>query len=115
MAITEKRTSAWQRLIGRLRRAIRAFESDRTDTSSTWTFHVRLEPDELDGGWIAECVDLPGCISEGETEAEALANISDAIGEVIAVRMEQQLPDVVRAESDSRSPRDLAVSIAAAC
>jgi predicted RNase H-like HicB family nuclease len=33
-----------------------------------------------DGGWIvAECSELPGCISQGKTEAEALANISEAI------------------------------------
>ena len=48
-------------------------------------FRVRLERDELDGGWIAECLELPGCMSQGETQEEALRNISDAISEVIAV------------------------------
>lgn len=33
---------------------------------------------------------LPGCVSQGETEAEALANIADAIREYLEVVMEQQ-------------------------
>lgn len=32
-----------------------------------------------DGGWTAQCPVLPGCISEGHTRDEALANIKDAI------------------------------------
>lgn len=32
-----------------------------------------------DGYWIAECPSLPGCVSQGATEAEALVNIRDAI------------------------------------
>ncbi len=32
---------------------------------------------------------LPGCVSQGETETEALANIADAIQEYLAVVMEQ--------------------------
>jgi predicted RNase H-like HicB family nuclease len=31
-------------------------------------------------GWIvAECPELPGCVSQGKTEAEALANIREAM------------------------------------
>jgi len=29
--------------------------------------------------FVAECTSLPGCISQGKTRAEALANIKDAI------------------------------------
>jgi predicted RNase H-like HicB family nuclease len=33
-----------------------------------------------EGGWIvAECPELPGCVSQGKTEVEALANIREAI------------------------------------
>ncbi len=39
---------------------------------------IILHADE-DGYWIAECPSLPGCISQGETKEEALANITDAI------------------------------------
>jgi predicted RNase H-like HicB family nuclease len=52
---------------------------------------VRVEPDELDGGFVAECVDLPGCMSQGETEEEALENLADAISAVLAVQMQDQM------------------------
>jgi len=39
---------------------------------------VVLEPAE-EGGYIVYMPSLPGCISEGETEEEALANIKEAI------------------------------------
>lgn len=32
-----------------------------------------------DGYWVAECPSLPGCISQGKTKAEAIANIREAI------------------------------------
>ncbi len=40
---------------------------------------VILFPDHEDGGWIAEVPSLPGCLSQGETREEAIANIRDAI------------------------------------
>jgi antitoxin HicB len=40
---------------------------------------VVLYPDLEDGGWIVEVPSLPGCISQGETKEEALANVRDAI------------------------------------
>ena len=41
-------------------------------------FHVVLKKDEDD--WIvAECPALPGCVSQGKTEQEALVNIKEAI------------------------------------
>jgi predicted RNase H-like HicB family nuclease len=39
---------------------------------------VILEPNEL-GGYTAVVPLLPGCISEGDTREEALANIKEAI------------------------------------
>jgi predicted RNase H-like HicB family nuclease len=41
-------------------------------------FHVSLESSE-DGWIVVECPALPGCISQGKDEAEALANIKEAI------------------------------------
>ncbi|MGH9595338.1 MAG: type II toxin-antitoxin system HicB family antitoxin [Edaphobacter sp.] len=42
------------------------------------TFHITLESAE--GGWIvAECPALPGCVSQGRDEEEAIANIREAI------------------------------------
>jgi predicted RNase H-like HicB family nuclease len=41
-------------------------------------FHVKLE--QAEDGWIvAECPALPGCISQGRDEKEALENIKEAI------------------------------------
>ena len=41
-------------------------------------FHVTLEHAE-DGWVVAECPALPGCVSQGKDEQEALANVREAI------------------------------------
>jgi predicted RNase H-like HicB family nuclease len=41
-------------------------------------FRVTVELDE-DGVFVAECPALPGCVSQGKTREEAMANIRDAI------------------------------------
>lgn len=41
-------------------------------------FHVTLNKAE-DGWVVAECPALPGCVSQGRTEQEALGNIKEAI------------------------------------
>lgn len=45
-----------------------------------------------DGFWVVECPSLPGCVSQGETRQEAIANIREAIGLCIEVREERGLP-----------------------
>jgi predicted RNase H-like HicB family nuclease len=40
-------------------------------------FRVLIEQDE-DGVYVAEIPALPGCISQGATRAEAMANIQEA-------------------------------------
>ncbi len=52
---------------------------------------VTLEPGE-DGYIIAECPAIPGCMTQGKTEAEALANIKEAIIGCLKVRQEMGLP-----------------------
>jgi antitoxin HicB len=44
-------------------------------------YPVIIEPlsDEDGGGYAALVPDLPGCMSDGDTAAEALASVSDAI------------------------------------
>lgn len=42
-------------------------------------YAVTFEPDLEDGGWIAECPALPGCLSQGDTLAEARRMIREAI------------------------------------
>jgi antitoxin HicB len=36
-------------------------------------------PEEEGGGFLATVMDLPGCMSDGQTRAEAAANVEDAI------------------------------------
>ena len=52
---------------------------------------VILRPGE-DGYWVAECSSLPGCISQGKTKGEAIANIREAIDGYIAALKEDNLP-----------------------
>jgi len=42
------------------------------------TRQVVIYPGE-DGYWVAECPSLPGCISQGNTRADAITNIREAI------------------------------------
>jgi predicted RNase H-like HicB family nuclease len=51
---------------------------------------VNINQDE-DGVYIAERPSIPGCVSQGSSEAEAETNIADAIRECLAVRAEQGL------------------------
>ena len=41
-------------------------------------YRVLIEPDQ-DGVFVAEVPSLPGCISQGATRSEALANAREAI------------------------------------
>ena len=54
-------------------------------------FLITLFQDE-GGRYIAECPVIPGCVSQGRTEAEAERNIHEAIKESLAVRTETGLP-----------------------
>lgn len=45
-----------------------------------------------DGYWVAECPSLPGCITQGATREEAIANARDAIHEYVAALEEDHLP-----------------------
>ena len=42
--------------------------------------------------WVAECPSLPGCISQGATRDEALANIKEAIELYIDSLRQDNLP-----------------------
>ena len=45
-------------------------------------YRVHIEQDE-DGGFVATCPSLPGCVSQGGTRSEALRNIGEAMGAYI--------------------------------
>lgn len=54
-------------------------------------FTVTIDRDE-DGAWVAECPSIPGCVSQGETKEEALANVREAIAACLEVRAERGMP-----------------------
>jgi len=58
-------------------------------------FVVTLFQDE-DGVFIVECPSIPGCVSQGKTEAEAENNIREAIRECLEIRAEKGMPLTVR-------------------
>ena len=45
-----------------------------------------------DGLWVAECLSLPGCVSQGKTREEAVSQIREAIRLYVAVLEEDPLP-----------------------
>lgn len=68
-------------------------------------FLVTLERDES-GFVVAECPALPGCLTQGRTEAEAIANIREAIEVRLETRRELGIPtkiEVAEAEVEVAS------------
>lgn len=55
---------------------------------------VTLERDET-GMLVAECPAIPGCISQGATEEEALRNIREAIQGCVEARAANGMPITV--------------------
>lgn len=47
-------------------------------------FPIVLERDPEGGGYVVSCPLLKGCVSQGDTEEEALTNIKDAIQTYLA-------------------------------
>lgn len=52
---------------------------------------VTLDRDET-GMLVAECPAIPGCISQGRTEEEALGNIREAIAGCMEARAQAGMP-----------------------
>ena len=70
---------------------IRQSLDDLRITGSRTMRQVIVSPGE-DGYWVAECPTLPGCISQGRSRDEAVANISEAIIGYVAALREDGLP-----------------------
>jgi len=45
-----------------------------------------------DGYWVAECLSLPGCVSQGKTKKQAIQNIKEAISCYVHALQEDGLP-----------------------
>jgi predicted RNase H-like HicB family nuclease len=66
---------------------------------------VRLERDE-DGVWVVTCPSLPGCVSQGKSQEEALKNIKEAVKLHISLLAEDGLPIF-----ESKSVRETLVEV----
>ena len=64
-------------------------------------FHVKIEKAE-DGWFVVECPALPGCVSQGASEEEALVNIREAI--TARLWAEDQKAAAVLSENSLRPP-----------
>ena len=60
-------------------------------------FTVVLDKDE-DGGYSAQCVELPAAISQGNTKKQALKNAKEAIELVLEVLKEKARKQRVKSE-----------------
>jgi antitoxin HicB len=69
--------------------------------SSDYDIQVKALPPEDGGGYLAWVPDLPGCMSDGETAAEAVQNVTAAIDEWIAeaIRLGRTVPAPTRKQA----------------
>jgi predicted RNase H-like HicB family nuclease len=74
---------------------------------------VNIWPDEVDGGYGAECLELPGCVSQGETEHEALANVIDVIEELLASMLHERRDAQSRGADTPGRRRQVTLAISA--
>ena len=57
-------------------------------------FVVEIFKDPEVGGFVADVVNLPGCMSQGETKEEALENVEKAIKVYLEVVGEEKLGEM---------------------
>ena len=69
--------------------------------SSNYEIRVKALPSDEGGGFLAWVPDLPGCMSDGNTPAEAIENATRAIDEWIdeAVRLNRAVPAPTRKQA----------------
>ncbi len=58
---------------------------------------ITLSCDE-GGMWIAECLSIPGFVSQGKTKVRAVANVKKAVKVCLEVRAEKGLPLTVETQ-----------------
>lgn len=66
-------------------------DEDAGEVRGQVLLEIAVEQDELDGGFIARCVSLPGVMSQGETPQEALDELGDALSAAIAARFDREV------------------------
>ena len=74
-------------------------KSEDSSPDMSFTLVFREVPEEKI--FVAECLEIPGCVSEGETLAEAEANIRDAVRACLSVMFEDCVRDATKHRSIS--------------
>jgi len=72
-------------------------EGEASSPEMTFTLVFREVPEEK--VFVAECLELPGCVSEGDTLEEAEANIRDAVRACLSVIFEDSVRDAANHRS----------------
>lgn len=67
-------------------------KKQKKSSENSSTLKIVLTKGE-DGFFVAECPQLPGCMSQGATEQEAMENVVDAIRACLEVRFTQFLKE----------------------
>jgi predicted RNase H-like HicB family nuclease len=76
-------------------------KDENSPTDMTFTLIFREVPEEK--VFVAECLEIPGCVSEGDTLKEAEANIRDAVRACLSVMFEDCVRDAAKHRSVSAS------------
>src|ERR1700674_5369746 len=61
---------------------------DKIITGNDFTFDLEFQRAEESGWFVVHVVELPGCVSQGETIEEAKANIANALESYMEVLLE---------------------------
>jgi predicted RNase H-like HicB family nuclease len=85
-------------------------EAPDVEHRAAWSLTISVEADECDGGFVAECSEVPGAMGQGETEDEAIHSLLEAINAIVAVRVEQQLGGGEAAAAPHSGARIVSVS-----
>lgn len=89
MEVVSKQTVLWVVNVGKL---ILEARRDAEALPLTWiesvkvqnrTYRLRLSHDVTEGGYVVQCIELPGAIEQGETAEEAIANGKAVIQSVL--------------------------------
>ena len=73
------------------------------ESASAYQIEVRSSPED-DGRFSVYAPRLPGAHSEGDTEEHAIANMSDAVGELLRTYRDEKMPIPWRQEGDVKPP-----------
>ncbi|CAJ65299.1 Conserved hypothetical protein [Frankia alni ACN14a] len=87
-------------------------QTTMTIRSADQVYTIRIETAEIDGGYIAEVLELPGCVSQGDSLDETVDNIIDAMILVLEVQSGQHLSVGRHEQPDAdRLPTELTVPV----